>query len=731
MISYCERTVLNFLVLVPWPDSREHANWDVGLDLIPGGRMAAKEINSRSNILEDYDVRIIEAGHDACGLIEHSLGLINSVNFGVNPQKYNITGVLGLFCSPSTFALSAIASNAEISIIQLSASNSPIFDERIDQFPHLWRFLESATAYANMMIHLMEEYDWSRIAIVSNQESIFYDGIATSLVNKLKQKQIQPVYQGHLIRLIDEFQSQVLLDIIKANARIIFVAAQNVQIASMLCEAYDKGMVYPNYLWIIADWKLNSLIESGGCNENVLRKVLNGCILSNFNLSPINATQTLELPGYTYNTFLQNYYRELENVKLDYKQLINKTNTIVFGDPEYSSILYDQVWAFSLALNSSLCALDEANISLHDYHFGQPQATRIIENNLKKLNFRGASGYVKFNEFREVHTSINLYQIQNGTSVLVGVNIVFNSSLSAVIPIGLNFSKELDDDIPVFYQTVPLYVTAILSLSVIILLLFTTPILILVIKFRNFQAIKASSVKVSMLMFLAFYTYILGMVVIILLTTVKLTYISYSFLCNVECCIIVNSSILLFGTLYIKMERIYHIFHNKSLKIYSWTYNNWVLYLKAIAMCLVGTVLFGVAISIKPIHQEFFSDTRPHRTIEANFQYPFCQIEQKAKYILYLFYLYLGLFLLLILYLSSKTKNIKTKEFKNTKVVNFFLTITVIVLSISIPFKEVFFVGNEYVLYLNVVNFYSMFIIVLSAQVMLFVPNILNALKKK
>ncbi len=728
-ITLCEKKHLNFLILVPWPDSREHANWDVGLELIPGGRMAAKEINSRSDVLNGYDIRIIEAGHDACGLVEHSLGLVNLVYFGVN-QKYNVTGVLGLFCSPSTVALSSIASNAGICMIQLSASNSPVFNERIDQFPHLWRFLESASVYANMMIHLMQKYKWSRIAIVSNQESVFYDGIAASLVSQLRQKQIHPVYQGHLIKLIDEFQSQVLLDLSKTNARIIFVAAQDIQVASMLCEAYDKGMLYPNYLWIIADWKLRSLIDSGGCNENVLREALEGCILSNFNLLPPNGTQISDLSLYSYDAYLQEYYSELENVKLDYQDLINKTNTTVSEDVDYSSILYDQVWAFSLALNASLPDLEDRNISLQDYHIGQPQITRIIENNLKKLNFRGVSGHVKFNEFREVYTPINVYQIQNRTSVLVGVDIIFNNS-SSVKPIGLSFRDELDDDIPVLYQTVPYFVTAVLLVSLTLLLIFTTAILILVIKYRNFKEIKAISVKVSMLMFLACHFCILGMAVIILLTSIELSNVPYSFLCNLEYCIIINSCIMLFGTLYIKMERVHSIFYNKSLKIYNWKYSNQALYLKAIGLCLIGALLFVIAISIKPVYQDFFTAIRPHGSITATFKYPFCQFKPETLYILYLFYPYLGMFLLLILYLSSKTKNIKTKEFKNTKVVNFFLTITVVVLSISIPFKVAFFVGNKYVLYLNVVNFYSMFLIVLFAQLMLFVPSVLNALKKR
>ena len=339
----CRGTTVNILALVPWPDTREHANFDIGLELIPGGRMAAAEINNRSDILKGYRVNVIEAGHDACGVVEHTLGLLNLVHFGVNPLRdTNAVAVVGLYCSSSTIALSSIANR--IDLVQLSASNSPVFNEDKDKFPHLWRFLESASVYASMMIHLMQEYDWSRIAIISNQESVFYDGIARTLVDQLwETKRIRPIYQGQLIKLVSKIESQVLENLVTAEARIVFIAAEDVQIASLLCKAFEQNMFYPNYLWIIADWTLDSLINSGGgCNEEILKKVLEQCILSGFSLTPLDKTEILDLSQYSYETFLRNYYEELEIVKQDYKDLIVETQTNVAGDPEYSSLLYDQ-----------------------------------------------------------------------------------------------------------------------------------------------------------------------------------------------------------------------------------------------------------------------------------------------------------------------------------------------------------------------------------------------------
>ena len=58
---YSKTSVLNVLVLVPWPDSRPYAGWDGGLDLLPGARIAIQEINNRSDILREYTITAIEA----------------------------------------------------------------------------------------------------------------------------------------------------------------------------------------------------------------------------------------------------------------------------------------------------------------------------------------------------------------------------------------------------------------------------------------------------------------------------------------------------------------------------------------------------------------------------------------------------------------------------------------------------------------------------------------------
>ena len=712
---------IDILVLVPWPDPRQHAGWDVGLELLPAGRIAARTINNRTDLLRDYQINLIEAGHEACGLTENSLGLTNLVGKALSTGA-NVAAVLGLFCSTSTTALSPVAGHEGADLIQLSASYSPIFNKHSNRFPHLWRFVQSADVYADAILHLMEENNWSRIAVIANHDIVLYREIASHLVDKLvRSKNKTTVYNGELQNLFPEIQPQVLTDLKRTQARIVFLAAESNQIASLLCEAYENDMKYPNYLWVIVDWTLEDLYSTGVCNENKLKLVLEGSIYSYYHFA---LTSEVEFPD-NGEKLIDAYLNELEKVKEDYHELIQETNVLV-DENLYGSILYDQVWAFALALNSSLPELEAKNISITEYGFGHPDITYILEENLKTVSFQGANGRVEFNDRREVSRPIDLFQIINGTAILVGERIDFGTFTGEI---GFNFSSSLDDEIPEFYQTVNCALKGIMIIMTITLFILVTVVLSLFIKYRNVQEIKANSVKVSMLMFFACYLFILEQVIIIIQSSVQLSHKSYSVLCNLHYFLFMNAPILLFATLYLKLERIHRIFYNESFKMYTWNYSNWMIASKAAGICLLGNVIFISIVATKPVNQMFFIDFQPYRSITAKFKYPYCHIQRPSNYLYYTFYLLLAVFMFLNVYLASRARKISKRGFKNTKLINIYMMLVFVVLSFVLPFNEIYFVNSKYVLYTSVVIFFCTFFIATFSQLMLFLPSVMHAVK--
>ena len=103
------------------------------------------------------------------------------------------------------------------------------------------------------------------------------------------------------------------------------------------------------------------------------------------------------------------------------------------------------MWTFALALNKSLPELEANNISIQDYGFGQPKVTKILEDQLSKISFRGASGHVKFGKDLEVETPIDIFHVSNGEITATRKRINFGNYSGLL---GFNFDSSPDDEVP-------------------------------------------------------------------------------------------------------------------------------------------------------------------------------------------------------------------------------------------------------------------------------------------
>ena len=575
-------TPVKLLVLVPWPSDREDAGWDTGLDLLAGSRVAVNEISNRTDILKDYHIELVvpEYGHEACGLIETSQGLINFVQNSIDPPG-QVLAVLGLYCSASTKEISSLAGHDSVQLIQLSAANSPIFRPNYTEtllgnrpdYPHLWRFLVSASVYADMMIELMGKFNWKDIVVIYTIESRYFAGIANVLTSRAATSIL-------LSSSTNELFHDDILDQIQQLGRIIFLAASPLKIAILLCKAAERQMFYPDYMWIIIDQLLPSINNATDqCNTAVPHRALNGSLLSYFSLEPHDDNVTLDVSGDTYSTYKSKYYKELQTVAKEYNQTLS-------GDHQYAGVLYDQVWAFALALNSSLPELSEHNLSVSDIgSLGYSKAKEILESKLSQLDFRGASGHIRFTDEREVSTSIDIYQVINGQQKSVG-NCTVDNSTVLYCNITLTETPPSSEFDKVYIQ-LPLEIAIGLLIVTLLVPLFVTSILVLFIYHRNRPEIKASSWKLSILLFIACYILCMNMILMVLQS-----YRHHLVYCYILPILQFNGLNLFMVTLFLKILRVYHIFHNRQLKDLGWQYSNNFLIIVNIALTAVPNIFF-------------------------------------------------------------------------------------------------------------------------------------------
>ena len=672
-------TPVKLLVLVAWPSDRSRDD-AAGLDLLTGGRVAVNEINNQTALLKDYHIELLvpEYGHEACDVAETSQGLVNFVQHSIYPPG-QVLAVLGLYCSTSTKEISSLASHESVQLIQLSAANSLMLHP-VGYPQHLWNFL-SMNVYANMMVNLMDQFTWNEISIIYSHHNYFYGEI---ILDMLTSDNILFSFSAER-----RFHNSTLNQIREGGGRIIFVAADSTETSALLCRAAERGMLYPDYMWIVADHSLPYLENANQCDTSLLHLALNGSLLSHFSLEPQDKTVIL-VNGDTYSTYESNYYKELDIVAEEYNQTLS-------GDHQYAGLLYDQVWAFALALNSSLPELYKRNLPVSDIgSLGYSEAKEILEKELSQLDFRGASGHIRFSNRSIVSTSINIYQVINGKQASVGTCRVSyrkvaycNVTLTEVPPssefnkVYLRFSQSL---------VIALMIITILMVSVI------TVVLALFLYYRNRPEIKATSLKLSMLQFVACYILCIDL---FNRTVVGINnHVAYCYVMPVY----INATNIFLITLFLKLLRVYRIFHNRALKQLNWKYSNGFLIFCSIVLSVVPNIFFALWYWVDPVLQEdsqFITDGSM-RYIEVA-QHCSSAKNKFLNLIILVPYVYISFFALGNILLATWTANIY-KSFKDTKKVNLVMA-ALFISSVVVAMLLTFIPAHTGIVYKHITNY--------------------------
>lgn len=702
------------LGLVPWPDDRDHADWDAGPDLLAGARVALEEINNSSDrILPNYRLVLIERGHEACGLVGGNMGIVNLVTNAID-SPHRVAAVLGMFCSTSTKIISPLAGTSGVDLIQLSASNSPDFLTYRNQFPHLWRFLESATVHADTMISIMDRFHWTKVAVIADFENPFHSGIGASFIQTITKNRpdIELLYRGNLLQLSNIEQS--VLGILESKARIIFLSTTAPQAAKIYCEAVKYNMYWPNYVWLLADYfaidVLREIEQQGHCTVDELRKVMEGSLLTYVTLEPSDPSSTRLVSGFTYQDFKEKYEEEVIKIRLDYPG-IN-----IPGEYLYAGIMYDQVWAFAKMIQSALPELESMNYSISNYGYGQPHITEILEKYLLSLDFVGATGNISFNENKEISNSIVILQVFNFTDVSVGQ--YDGGNLVIDIP------DAPSDDVAEVTNLLPQSLAIIIITLSIVMVLVVTVNLIVTIVLRNHPEIRALSPNLSLLIFLGCYLECLAS--ILLTIQVWIDVMSprlFTIWCNMETWIGLLGIYLILTTNLLKIARIFRIFTHFGKTSRFWSDRSLCLWVALI--CGIPCLLLIIWVLTDPLiyttKSNFHTDVVPVY-IELSV-YCYC------KYYVFWFtflYCYVAILIFGLIFFAIQTRKISRRDFKDTKKVNGFVFVMTFVLSILFTTQQVLLQLEQYV-YSNMTLCLLFLSSCLICQVFLFMPKVFPA----
>jgi len=686
----CENeTTLHLLTLLP--------PGDVAGSLLTAAELAACKINTRDDILPGYRLKLITADTEPCNETLITKSYRSFVKYAVSNGPFNVVAVTGMICPTVTQAISPLAA---INLLQISAGAAPPVFANVQAYPRLYRVISSSAVQNDALLKLMEAFQWRRISILSDSTLIDHTGTADDFIAKVNQDPHLQLVSQEVVTpqsILPAFTRTIL-----NAAKIIYVSMTAEEACKLLCAAYEQGRIWPTYVWIFRNLRVEDfgMLE---CNNGstAMVEALDNVFLINYKLES-NSPNIPLVSGDTYKNYRQQY-RLLVNGSLP-------------GNP-YADALHDSVWAYALALNSSLGTLTSRD--LKPYGLGKSNATSIIERNLRTLNFSGALGRIYFTDKREAETTVNILQVRSGRAVQVGYYNPHSQNLTLQSPPQTIPEDDFGRIRRVLHPAAPIVTLTVTA----ILIVANTVVLFLFVYHWNKPAIKATSPYLSLILLIGCYLLYMA----VLLIAIREYNNSFGQLCQALYWFGGVGIELIYATLFVRLLRIYRIFFfifEKPGKIWS----DLAMIILILLIVSVVFLLFLLWATVDPFITRPFLDFKSQTMPPIYSVTLFCYSSFFWVWLSLIFYGCNSFTILAVGILAVMTRKIKLESFKDTKKVNAFVFTSILTLIICFAYSTTFATAGVRVIEVAYTfDFLPYLVIAVLCKVFLFIPKIWSA----
>ena len=536
---------LYFLTIQSYPDPTATLQpaYQDGPELIAGAELAIQLINNRTDILEDYRLELIN-DDGGCNIVVKTV--TSFVRQIFQQVKQPIVGVIGGGCSDSSLTLSPLLARDEISLINMHLGGSPLLENRI-LYPNAFGAAGTSHVEANAIFTLMNLNGWQRIAVLYDESVLGMLGVFSNLKRDIK----TAVPGGDITFSSAVYTAEFALPALSDSfTRVIVIAATTELARRIMCVAYYEQMRFPAYQWILLV-EFNSIdtdFHYAGrryvCSAELMsRVVLQGNLMIIFRQSAFDHNSTTAA-GVSYDQYSRMYKDLIDQYNRDESYPYRNLST-----SSIAAVVFDEVWAMALALNNS-------NVDLSNYRYGQKEMTSVIRNEVYKLDFEGVSGLINFDNATGFSTrGSDIFQIvaaqQEHIASHNGRNNIVNTGSGEFIT----------DRFQTSVATVSAPAVGAFTLLTLTLLGLIVVTHVTTLKYRKHREIKATSPILNQLIYIGCYVFILGSLLYYLYEGIPLSDEKAGYVCHaVWVWIIPIGYVLIIGTIIARTWRLYRIF---------------------------------------------------------------------------------------------------------------------------------------------------------------------------
>ncbi|XP_069054844.1 gamma-aminobutyric acid type B receptor subunit 1 isoform X2 [Lepisosteus oculatus] len=371
--------------------------WPGGQACLPAAQMALELVNSRPDILPDYELKLIY--HDSKCDPGEATKLLYDLLY-TEPIKI----VLMPGCS-SVSTLVAEAARMWNLIVLSYGSSSPALSNR-QRFPTFFRTHPSATLHNPTRVQLFKKWKWTKIATIQQTTEVF-----TSTLDDLEQRVKEA---GIEISVRQSFLSDpavAVKNLKRQDARIIVGLFYETEARKVFCEVFKEKLYGKKYVWFLIGWYADNWFKikdpSINCTVENMTEAVEGHVTTEIVM--LNPETVKGASNLTSQEFLEKLMTRLGGM--------NPEET---GGFQEAPLAYDAIWALALALNKTAGALARKGLRLEDFNYNNRNVTGELYKAMNSSSFDGVSGHVVFDAQGSRMAWTLIEQLQGGSYKKIG-----------------------------------------------------------------------------------------------------------------------------------------------------------------------------------------------------------------------------------------------------------------------------------------------------------------------
>ncbi|XP_045154650.1 gamma-aminobutyric acid type B receptor subunit 1 [Echinops telfairi] len=370
--------------------------WPGGQACQPAVEMALEDVNSRRDILPDYELKLIH--HDSKCDPGQATKYLYELLYN-DPIKI----ILMPGCS-SVSTLVAEAARMWNLIVLSYGSSSPALSNR-QRFPTFFRTHPSATLHNPTRVKLFEKWGWKKIATIQQTTEVF-----TSTLDDLEERVKEA---GIEITFRQSFFSDPAVpvkNLKRQDARIIVGLFYETEARKVFCEVYKERLFGKKYVWFLIGWYADNWFKtydpSINCTVDEMTEAVEGHITTEIVM--LNPDNTRSISNMTSQEFLEKLTKRL------------KRHPEETGGFQEAPLAYDAIWALALALNKTSGGGGRSGVRLEDFNYNNQTITDQIYRAMNSSSFEGVSGHVVFDASGSRMAWTLIEQLQGGSYKKIG-----------------------------------------------------------------------------------------------------------------------------------------------------------------------------------------------------------------------------------------------------------------------------------------------------------------------